>query len=266
MSNPEVKSCAVSLTSDTRTSPAARAVRCDACDRRPVGFRNDQSSDRDFFARAKLDGWILTERSLPKNTKWVCCRARKTDVASDKRSETPHVLPRGAVTRHGDAFGDTASVEAFPRTKANASPRGPRRSSATRRVGRASHRVAATSVFRERGTEGNDSAEKRMRTFALAPRPPPGTPPRSVPRRPPTRRVRARRAPAGAHGRGGRTGSRPELASRRDPMGTRENAPPVFVCAFSEPKPSAPRPPAGRRALGAAPRRARRGGGGVGVL
>ena len=211
--------------------PSRTRGRCDACDRRPVGFRNDQSSDRDFFARET--GWLDFDRKISAKKHEVgCCRARKTDVASDKRSETPHVLPRGAVTRHGDAFGDTASVEAFPRTKANASPRGPRRSSATRRVGRASHRVAATSVFRERGTEGNDSAEKRMRTFALAPRPPPGTPPRSVPRRPPTRRVRARRAPAGAHGRGGRTGSRPELASRRDPWERGKRATCIRVRVF----------------------------------
>ena len=196
------------------------------------------------FSRAKLDGWILTERSLPKNTKWACCRARKTDVASDKRSETPHVLPRGAVTRHGDAFGDTASVEAFPRTKANASPRGPRRSSATHRVGRASHRVAATSVFRERGTEGNDSAEKRMRTFALAPRPPP----RDASSECSSSSSDATRPRPARAGRGPRAGRTHRLASRArvptGPDGNEENAPPVFVCAFSEPKPSAPRPPA----------------------
>lgn len=111
MSNPEVKSYAVSLTSDTRTSPAARAVRCDACDRRPVGFRNDQSSDRDFFARET--GWLDFDRKISakkhevgvlpreKNGRRVRQKIRDATRAPARRGETPRRRVRGHSQRRG---------------------------------------------------------------------------------------------------------------------------------------------------------------------
>ena len=83
-----------------------------------------------------------------------------------------------------------------------------------------------------------------MRTFALAPRPPP----RDASSECSSSSSDATRPRPARAGRGPRAGRTHRLASRArvptGPDGNEENAPPVFVCAFSEPKPSAPRPPA----------------------
>jgi hypothetical protein len=136
----------------------------------------------------------------------VWARMKKTDVASDKKVRDARRAPAPA--------GETRSVTraASPASPPSESNAGAHRGRAPRSWRTADPRVASPKGlirrFRKRH-EGNDFLRKKADDDVRAgpPPPPPGTPRRSVRRRPPTRRVRARRAPGRAPGRGGRTGS-----------------------------------------------------------
>ena len=243
MSNPEVKSYAVSLTSDTRTSPAARAVRCDACDRRPVGFRNDQSSDRDFFARET--GWLDFDRKISakkhevgvlpreKNGRRVRQKIRDATRAPARRGDTPRRRVRGHSQRRGVSTDEGERVASRTAEKFRDASR--RKSLAPRR------RDIRLSGTRHRGERLCGKADEDVRAGSASA-------PRDASSECSSSSSDATRPRPARAGRGPRAGRTHRLASRArvptGPDGNEENAPPVFVCAFSEPKPSAPRPPA----------------------